>query len=130
MKYTKEQKQEYFSNLRKQWKETKEQAENDEDGKAKYEALIKNSPNHEISYTSFYFVLSAMIRLGLSGSPYIDTKTYKGWLEAGFQVKKGEKSVIDGITWIKAVKDEDEDDDGMIYPKVYNLFHRSQVEEI
>ncbi len=63
----------------------------------------------------------------LDGIPYIDCKTFKKWQESGYIVKKGEKSKISGITWISNEKDDDEK---FIYPKQYNLFHKSQVTEL
>ena len=68
---------------------------------------------------------------GFDGFPYIDCKTYKNWQENGFIVKKGEKSKIDGITWIAPKGKDGEEEDGKgLYPKRYRLFHRSQVEAL
>lgn len=130
IKYTKEEKQAYFLKLRQQWKENKELAEKDTNARSKYEALVKESPNFRFSFYSYYFTLRDMQRLGYDGNPYIDTKTYKGWKEAGFQVKKGEESKINGMTWITSQKDEKEGENDFVYPKMYNLFHRTQVEPI
>ena len=125
-KYTKEQKDQYFRELRARWKNSKELAEKDEVAKALYQEV-----GGKVSYISFFLTLKSMQELGLKGIPYIDCKTYKGWQEAGFQVRKGETSKIEGITWIGGEKEDDEgeDKDIYIYPKVYSLFHRSQVEE-
>lgn len=124
--YTKEQKKEYFSKLRQEWQENKEKAEKDDNAKEQYQAILKEAGGN-ISYYSFYFTLQEMQRQGLEGTPYIDAKTFKGWREAGFSVKKGEKSTIHGITWIE-IGNEDDKDDGFLLPKRYALFHRSQVE--
>lgn len=126
MSYTKEQKQAYFKNLREEWKKSKELADNDKEA----EALHRESCG-QMSYYSFYYTLVAMRKLKLSGIPYVDCKTFNRWKESGFIVKKGEKSKIKGITWIKSKnKDGEEDPDAPVYPKLYNLFHRTQVEAI
>ena len=129
MNFTNEQKKEYFAKLRESWKSNKAQAENDKDAKEKYEAIRRESPNFTISYFGFFFALQAMKSAGLDGTPYIDAKTFKGWQAAGYKVNKGEKSLCKGLTWISTKKNDD-DDDGMVYPKEYALFHRSQVIEI
>jgi len=124
MKYTKEQKREYFKKLRARWMASKELADNDETAKALYKEV-----GGDFSYHSFYFTLQDMKRLGYDGVPYINCKTYNGWLKAGYQVKKSEKSKISGITWIKPIKEEEEEKSNFIYPKIYKLFHKSQVEK-
>lgn len=125
MKYTKAQKAEYFKKLRKEWAESKKLAENDETAKALYREV-----KGEISYWSFYFTLQMMKSLGYDGLPYIDCKTFNGWRESGFKVMKGEKSQIKGITWIGVKDDDGEEDDSFVYPKMYHLFHKSQVQAI
>ncbi len=122
MTYTKEQKKEYFSNLRKQWQDSKALAEND-----KVSQAVFNEQGLKVSYFSYYFTLLQMRKLQLDGIPYIDCKTFKKWQESGYIVKKGEKSKISGITWISNDEDNDEK---FIYPKQYNLFHKSQVTEL
>ena len=68
---------------------------------------------------------------GFDGIPYLDCKTFMGWKERGFIVRKGEKSLIAGITWVSVEGKEGEpDDNGFKFPKEYHLFHRSQVEAI
>lgn len=57
-------------------------------------------------------------------------KTFKGWTEAGFKVKKGEKSQVKGLTRLKSGSKGADDDDGYVFPKVYHLFHSSQVEQL
>jgi hypothetical protein len=129
MRYTKEQKNQYFRELRARWKASKEMADKDEIAKALYQEVGGN-----FSYYSFYFTLMDMQRLGYDGIPYIDCKTFRGWLDSGFRVKKGEKSRINGIVWIHpTVKNENGDYvevEESIYPKIYHLFHKSQVEAI
>jgi hypothetical protein len=129
--YTKEEKKEYYQNLQAKWKANKEKADGDPDARARFEAIMAET-NGKFSYYSFYFTLCNMQRLGYEGNPYVDTKTFKGWKDAGFMVKKGEKSQISGITWLSVTKDKEgnEDNTEFIYPKEYHLFHRLQVEPI
>jgi len=90
------------------------------------------------SLRSYAYVAMQLRALGLEGVPYVDTKTFMSWKESGFIVKKGEKSQIDGITWIaingkEAEAPEDGGDEkarGYVMPKAYALFHRSQVEPL
>jgi len=128
--YTKEQKKDFYKNMREQWQRAKELAE-DENYKNKYSLLISQSPSLSVSMYSFAFTLAEMEKLKLQGLPYLDTKTFKGWIDSGFKVKKGEKSKINGITWIKKERKDDKDkkDDSFCFPKTYKLFHRSQVEK-
>jgi hypothetical protein len=127
MKYTKEERMEYFKQLRNRWKISKEMAENDELAKALFREIKGN-----FSYNSFYFTLQDMRKVGYQGLPYIDCKTFNGWKETGFKVKKGEHSKIDGIVWleVKSNKETEDDEKLDVYPKLYHLFHRSQVEPI
>jgi hypothetical protein len=129
MTYTQEQKKEYFASLREKWQANKALAEGDTVAHEKYMAIVAEAPDNRISYYSFYFTLQSMRAHEYDGTPYIDCKTFAGWVNAGFRVKKGEKSHIDGITWLQA-KNKDGSDADMVYPKMYHLFHRSQVEEI
>ena len=124
MTHTKEEKQAYFKNLREEWKKSKELADQDETAKALF-----RETGGKYSYTGFYFTLQQMRAEKLDGIPYIDAKTFKGWKETGFIVKKGEKSKLSGITWIDAHADQ-EDAEKLLYPKVYHLFHRTQIEAI
>jgi len=126
MKYTKEQKQKYFKDLRARWKESKALADKDEVVKA-----LHREVSGDFSYYSFYFTLMEMRKLKYDGIPYVDCKTFNGWKCAGFQVRKGEKSKLSGITWIGSDPDPDKDGkDKFVYPKMYKLFHKSQVEKI
>ena len=127
MKHTKEQKQEYFKQLRTNWQNAKQQLTDEKI--CEIEAIIKTH-GMDISATGFMFVSIQMRHLGLDGIPYLDAKTYKGWKENGYHVKKGEKSLISGITWINCNKDDEQHDNDFVFPKSYHLFHRSQVEEI
>lgn len=121
--YTKEEKQKYFKSLRERWQASKKMAENDETAKALF-----NEVGGNFSYTSFYFTLQAMRNANYEGIPYVDCKTFHGWSDAGFKVRKGEHSKIDGITWMRPKSKSEDEEETFMYPKVYNLFHKSQVE--
>ena len=115
-------KKEYFQQLREQWKLAKEHADTDA-----IKAILQNH-GLKISVYGFAFVQLQMKKHGFSGIPYLDCKTFKGWKENGFIVKKGEKSKISGITWIDIEKNDS--GDSFKLPKEYKLFHRSQVKEL
>jgi len=123
--FTKEEKQKYFQSLRSRWEEAKDLAKKDE-----YQAMFMEAQRLglKVSETGFTFTKVQMENLNLDGMPYIDAKTFKGWKDSGFKVKKGEKSVIKGITFIKPKSADDSDD--YMFPKMYCLFHKSQIEAI
>lgn len=139
--YTKEEKQAYYANLRKRWQEAKRIAETDSEAKALYQLHGGN-----YSFWSFVFVLIQMRAKKLDGIPYIDMRTFHGWRDCGFKVKKGEHSTADGIVWkefsvesktqngdgekVDAKELEESDAPVRRFPKVYKLFHKSQVEPI
>ncbi len=123
--FTKEQKAEYFANLRQEWQAAKQHAVEHQD---EIGAIIQNH-GLNISQTGFSLVSAQMSAHGFDGLPYLDVKTFNGWKDNGYKVKKGEKSVLHSLVWIGAGTDED-DDDGYVFPKMTVLFHRSQVEEI
>lgn len=129
-KYTKDQKKEYFAGLRAQWENAKKLLTDD-----KIKVIDAAIATHglNISRTGYMLVSMQMLAQDIDGIPYLDAKTYQGWKENGFQVKKGEKSVLGSITWIgiksKSVENGDKvDKKGFMMPKAYSLFHRSQVE--
>jgi hypothetical protein len=132
MKYTKEQKSRYFRQLRERWKEAKNEANTDE-----IQAIINNH-GLKISVTGYAFVSRQMTAACFDGLPYLDMKTFKGWMDNGFRVIKGEKSKVQGITWIRVLpknnsqsnNNNEDEDRSYLMPKVYSLFHKSQVEEI
>ena len=128
MKKTPEQKKIYRQELRDRWQKTKAELTAGELSAAK---AIMESHGLNFSGISFLIVSHQMKTLGYDGIPYLDCKTYKGWKEAGFQVCKGEKSHIDGITWIevgeKPDSEEEPEESGYCIPRGYHLFHRSQV---
>jgi len=131
-KYTKEQKQEYFKGLREKWQACKVASEQDVDAKLKWQA-VNEQAGGKLSYTGFYFTLMDMQAQGLDGLPYVDAKTFDGWTNAGFKVIKGSKSSISGITWLEVDRDDvkgEAKDNNFMIPKMYHLFHRSQVEAI
>jgi hypothetical protein len=121
--YTKEQKKEYFKNLREEWQKSKKMSENNKEMKA-----VIREAGLNCSLTSFAMVQNQMKVQKIDGIPYVDCKTFKNWKESGFKVKKGEKSTVKGIVWMNTSKDDE--DDIYLYPKVYHLFHKKQVEEI
>lgn len=122
--YTNAEKKKYFSDLRDRWNKSKKLAQEDKEAEAMW-----REAGGKVSYTSFYFTLAQMRTLGLEGTPYVDCKTYNGWKDSGFIVKKGESSKISGVTWISTKKD-DEEEDGYKFPKSYHLFHKSQVQTL
>ena len=127
--FTKEERAAYFTKLRAGWASAKAQAGTDTEAQAMYQEA--QASGVVVSMTGFYFTLIQMRAQRLAGSPYIDAKTFKGWLARGFMVRKGEHSKIEGITWIMAKgKEGDDEDKGGMYPKGYHLFHSSQVEAV
>jgi hypothetical protein len=120
----------YYAQIRAKWSEAKTKTEeHKEEIEARY---TKAELPANISLWSYAFVLWQMQALGLEGEPYIDCKTFKRWLEAGYRVNKGEHSKIEGIVWmhprtkVNGQWTEDTESD-YLYPKIYKLFHRSQV---
>lgn len=131
--FTAEQKRQYFKGLREQWKARKALADQDINARERYQA-IQAEAGGNFSYYSFYFTLCDMQAQKLDGNPYVDCKTFNGWRASGFKVKKGEKSKVSGIVWLSPVsKDKEtgkEIDSDYVYPKIYHLFHRTQVEAL
>ena len=121
---TRETKKEYFQRLRDDWQRAKAMSQTQ-----RFEAMYTEAQRLglKVSATGFTFCKLQMEKLGLEGTPYIDTKTYKAWRESGYTVKKGEKSKIKGMTFIRT---DEKDEDSYMFPKAYSLFHRTQVEEI
>lgn len=130
--FSKQEKAEYYKGLRERWQKAKELADVDA-----IKAIISNH-GLNISPWSFAFVQMQMQAQGLSGLPYLDMKTFNGWKENGFRVKKGEHSKADGLVWMDSFTKKEKNDVGETeeitvvldhaVPKVYKLFHRSQVE--
>jgi len=113
----------YFKSLRDRWNLAKQKLAA---GDIKLIEAIISTHGLNVSNNGFMFVKMQLDDQKLSGLPYLDAKTYRGWLENGFRVIKGEKSTLDGITWITCNKKTDPEKSFMI-PKGYHLFHRSQV---
>lgn len=63
-----------------------------------------------------------------TGKPYVDFKTFGGWLKDGRAVKKGEKSLYTGISFMKGTEKENPEK-VVSFPKSYYLFHFSQTQE-
>jgi len=131
MKHTKAEKQAYFKALRANWQAAKKQLEN---GQLEAVQAIIKTHGLNISGTGFMFVSMQMKTQGLDGLPYLDAKTYNGWIDNGFRVRKGEKSTLSGITWLQIDSKKTDDDkpkkNRPMIPKEYHLFHRSQVDAI
>jgi hypothetical protein len=126
--YSREEKRAYFKALRERWRKAKELSEQEE---TEIQAIMMNH-GLNISISGFVFVQMQMKAQGLPGIPYIDAKTYQGWRESGFQVRKGEKSTLNGLTWVRcndgSVDDQEPNEvDSYVMPKEYHLFHKSQV---
>ncbi|HCX04049.1 MAG TPA: hypothetical protein DHM42_06130 [Clostridiales bacterium] len=122
------------------WKQAKEIVETGQVQKATSDNIPEG-----VSVKGYLVVLEQMKRLGLSGQPVIDCKTFKRWKDAGYKVKKGEKAKIVGISWknfAKPNKKEQQEieelkaqgyeveEDIDYRPVIYYLFHRSQVEKL
>lgn len=113
--------------LRAKWQETKKLLT---DQKISEIQAISLEHGLNVSAMSYFFVSLQMKHIGYDGIPYLDCKTFQGWKDAGFHVKKGEHSRISGITWIRPTyKNEagEVEDSDYCWPKEYYLFHRSQV---
>lgn len=123
-KYTLEEKKAYYKGLRERWADMKAKASGDNNMKGYFETMV--AQGYEFSYNSFCWVAYQLAAQSLEGIPYVDTKTFQGWRASGFKVSKGQKSTLEGITWMEIEGKEGKED--FIYPKVYHLFHRSQVE--
>ena len=120
----------YYANMRKKRKQAKELSEKitplEREELQKIHEVIP-----QMSDTGYMFCKIQMKNEGLEWLPGLDTKTYKGRKDLGFKVKKWQKSIIKGFTRVKTKNKEwEDDDDGYMYPKVYHLFHTSQVEAL
>ena len=129
--FSKEEKSAYFAALRDRWNKAKVLSEDEK----KEAAAIMIAHGFNVSAIGYYFVAAQMKAQGLEGIPYVDARTFQGWKECGFHVRKGERSTISGITWIKTTTgsesaEPDTEEKGFVFPKEYHLFHRSQVEPI
>ena len=134
--FSKEEKKAYFERLHKSWQESKLLAEQDKYKAIQLECL---KAGLKVSLTGIVFTALQMEKLNLEGNPYIDCKTFKGWKDCGYTVKKGEHSQIEGLTWISSQSPEkqlenfvtgEDKSKSFVFPKVYKLFHSSQVEPL
>jgi hypothetical protein len=123
MKYTKKQRIAYYANLRKDWEKAQELASKDKKA-VKLFNEVKKANKEAKSIEAFYFTLAQMQKLNLKGLPYVDVKTFDGWLEAGFVVKKGQSHIVNGVVY-KAINPN-----GFKVPSFCNLFHKNQVQAI
>ena len=130
IKHTKEEIKQYYASVRKQWLAAKLLSQRPNCAyRAAWEHALTTGLT--VSFTGWVFTAIQMESLGYDGLPYIDCKTFHGWKDMGMAVIRGQKSQITGCTWIPAVRSEKQQTDGdeisNMYPKVYHLFHRSQV---
>ncbi len=125
--YTPQEKKEYFAKLRASWQVAKDLAKTNEWAAAFKEA---QATGIQCSVTGFVFTKLQMEQMNLDGTPYVDCKTFAGWKSAGFMVKKGETSKIQGLTWVSSKTKKEDEDGGFVFPKAYHLFHKTQVQEI
>lgn len=108
------------------YKKAKEVVQNglDKATEEELDEVRRTIPN--MSPISFMSTKLQMKALGFDGIPWLDTKTLAGWKKFGFLVKKGEHSQLKGITFVEM---ENKQGDEYIIPKMYHLFHISQVVE-
>jgi hypothetical protein len=111
------------------WKESKEWGD-EAQIKALLETIESQLRTKGMSYRNVALVAMQMENLGLNGVPYLHTRTYGAWKEAGRQVKKGEKSLLFSITWIGKSGESEGEESSRLYPKMTNLFHFDQTEAI
>ena len=128
MKHTTEEKKEYMTSLRNRWNQAKKLFT---DGEAKAVDIIMAIHGMKYSRMGFFFCKLQMQQQNLDGIPYLDCKTFKGWIDNGFCVRKGEKSTVSGVSWVSVGSKGEEAkdlDNSYMFPKEYKLFHRSQVD--
>ena len=88
----------FYRALRNEWKQAQQWSESHPELVAMFEEIQRLGI--PCSFTSICFIMHQMAAHGIVGTPYVDTKTFDGWKESGFMVKKGEKSILKGIVWI------------------------------
>jgi hypothetical protein len=108
------------------WKKAKEVVQNGLESATEKELEEVRKTIPTMSPISFMSTKLQMKALGLEGIPGLDTKTLAGWKKFGFLVKKGEHSQLKGITFVEM---ENKQGDEYIAPRMYHLFHSSQVVE-
>lgn len=80
----------------------------------------------DMSWISILFVNAQMRNVWFDWLPWLDMKTYQWRKDNWFCVIHWQKSQVHWVTRV----DIWEDDEKILYPKSYALFHRSQVEPI
>ena len=84
--------------------------------------------------TNYQIIENAKNELGLDEDLIL--KTYQDWKRLGYQVKKGEKSVMECMIWfpkkskIKNEVDSEEVDEGSFFKSKAFFFSQNQVEKI
>lgn len=132
--YSKEEIKAFYGKQRERWMKSKELVNTDECLGILREMAAQGVSN--VSPTSIMFVVSQLKELGLPGLPFIDVKTFQGWKEIGYTVIKGQKAIINGVSWKptertnKETGETEETGGGRLLAKSYSLFHRSQVQRI
>lgn len=111
------------------WKDSKDWGD-ENTIKALLATIEEQLKTRGLSERNYKLVAFQMQQQGLNGSPYLHTRKFKGWLEAGRQVRKGEKSTLFSITWISSGGKEGDEESGRCYPKVTHLFHFDQTDPI
>lgn len=132
-KYTPEEIKKYYADIRERWNIAKQLSTSDQ-----CRAILDQMALHgisEVSPTSIMAVQMQLEELGLDGLPFVDVKTFQGWKEIGYVVRKGQKSILTGVSWKPTEKkneagEMEETGRGRLLAKGYALFHRSQVEKI
>lgn len=98
-KFTQDQKNQYFAQLREEWQAAKTTAKEQEE---RINLAIKVAGLEGISLNGFVLLEKQMENQGLPGVPVLDAKTFQKWKDEGYTVKKGEKATLHGITFISA----------------------------
>ena len=84
--------------------------------------------------TNYQIIENAKIELGLDEDLIL--KTYQDWKRIGYQVKKGEKSVMACMIWfpkkskVKNEVDSEEVNEGSFFKSKAFFFSQNQVEKI
>ena len=84
--------------------------------------------------TNYQIIENAKIELGLDEDLIL--KTYQDWKRIGYQVKKGEKSVMTCMIWfpkksnVKVDADSEEVNEGSFFKSKAFFFSQKQVEKI
>lgn len=131
--YSQEEKNAYFKSLRDKWSQAKEKVASVQDEFSKVLLLA----GRQISPTGYSYIKAQIQENYPDYLPYVDVLTFEGWKAKGYKVKKGEKAIAHGITWIGAKSQEetenqesDSEAKASLYPKTYYVFGKHQVEPI